>query len=110
MYAALFAEEGLADVSMDDAGNAFGRLKSGTASAKPLVVSAHLDTVFPAGTDLTVTRNAGKIHGPGLGDNSLGVAALFGLLWLLQERKIDLPGNSGLWPIPVRRDWVICAV
>ena len=93
---ALFAEESLADISMDEAGNAYGLLKAGAAAARPLVVSAHLDTVFPAGTDLTVTRNAGKIHGPGLGDNSLGVAALFGLLWMLRERKIDLPGDIWL--------------
>ena len=90
---ALFAEEGLADTTMDEAGNAYGRLQAKTASAKPLVVSAHLDTVFPAGTDLGVTRKAGQIHGPGLGDNSLGVAALFGLLWMLRERRIEPAGD-----------------
>jgi acetylornithine deacetylase/succinyl-diaminopimelate desuccinylase-like protein len=93
---ALFTEEGLADVSMDDAGNAYGRLKTASANAKPLVVSAHLDTVFPTTTDLTVTRHAGQIHGPGLGDNSLGVAALFGLLWTLRERRVELPGDVWL--------------
>jgi len=50
----LFLEEGLVDVSLDAAGNAYGRLKAGTMEAKPLIVSAHLDTVFPASTDLTV--------------------------------------------------------
>ncbi len=91
----LFMEEGLADVSLDAAGNAYGRLKGGASGAKPLIVSAHLDTVFPAGTDLTVTRSTGKIHGPGLGDNSLGVAALFGLLWMLRERK-SIPAGD-IW-------------
>jgi tripeptide aminopeptidase len=90
---ALFLEEGLADVSVDEAGNAYGRLSAGTPGAKPLVVSAHLDTVFPAGTDLTATRSPGQIHGPGLGDNSLGVAALFGLLWMLRERKFEPAGD-----------------
>ena len=90
----LFAKEGLADVSMDEAGNACGRLKAG--GAKPLIVSAHMDTVFPAGTDLTVRRTPGQIHGPGLGDNSLGVAALFGLLWMLRERRIEPAGDVWL--------------
>jgi tripeptide aminopeptidase len=90
---ALFQEEGLVDVSMDEAGNAYGHLKVGKAASKPLIVSAHLDTVFPAGTDLSVTRSAGKIHGPGLGDNSLGVSALFGLLWMLRERKSEPMGD-----------------
>jgi acetylornithine deacetylase/succinyl-diaminopimelate desuccinylase-like protein len=58
-------------------------------------VSAHLDTVFPADTDLAVRRESGKIYGPGIGDNSLGVAGLFGLLWSLNERGIKLPGD--LW-------------
>jgi tripeptide aminopeptidase len=93
---ALFAAEGLADVSIDDAGNVYGRWKVGKGSAKPLIVSAHLDTVFPASTDLTVTRTAGQIHGPGIGDNSLGVAALFGLLWMVRERRIELPGDVWL--------------
>jgi tripeptide aminopeptidase len=93
---ALFAEESLADVSIDDAGNAYGRWKVGEANAKPLIVSAHLDTVFPAGTDLAITRSPGQIHGPGLGDNSLGVAALLGLLWMLRERRIEPPGDIWL--------------
>jgi tripeptide aminopeptidase len=92
----LFMEEGLVDVSLDAAGNAYGRLKGGASGAKPLIVSAHLDTVFPAGTDLAVTRSTGKIHGPGLGDNSLGVAALFGLPWMLRERKSAPAGEIWL--------------
>ncbi len=89
----LFSEEGLLHVSMDQAGNAYGFLKSKMGSAKPLIVSAHLDTVFPASTDLTATRTQGQIYGPGLGDNSLGVAALFGLLWMLRERRIEPAGD-----------------
>src|SRR5512139_3380008 len=78
----LFVEEGFSDVSMDELGNVYGRLSVENGKqkdAKPLIVSAHLDTVFPLETDLRATREAGLIRGPGLGDNSLGVAALFGL-------------------------------
>jgi len=88
-----FRAEGLTDLETDSAGNVYARLTGG--KQPPLVVSAHLDTVFPAGTDLTVRREAGRIYGPGIGDNSLGVASLFGLLWLLRERNISLPGD--LW-------------
>jgi acetylornithine deacetylase/succinyl-diaminopimelate desuccinylase-like protein len=90
----LFQEEGLSDVSVDAASNVYARLP-GRGKAKPLIVSAHLDTVFPAGTDLSVRREADRIHGPGIGDNSLGVAALFGLLWGLRQDGAALPGD--LW-------------
>jgi acetylornithine deacetylase/succinyl-diaminopimelate desuccinylase-like protein len=43
--------------------------------------------------DLSVRREDDKVHGIGIGDNSLGVAALFGLMWMLKERKIDLGGD-----------------
>jgi len=91
----LFLTEGLKDVSMDAVGNVYARLPGKNPAAAPLVVSAHLDTVFPAGTDLQVRREADRIYGPGLGDNSLGVAALFGLRWSLRERKIEL--ERDLW-------------
>ena len=86
----LFLKENLKDVSMDLLGNVYARLPGKQKKAKPLIVSAHLDTVFPAGVNLQVKREAGKIIAPGIGDNSLGVAALFGILWSLRERKIAL--------------------
>ena len=91
----LFAAEGLNDICMDETGNVLGRF-AGNAAKKPLIVSAHLDTVFPIETNLRLARGSEVIHGPGLGDNSLGVAALFGLLWALRERKISLPGDVWL--------------
>ena len=88
----LFHKEGLLDVSTDGIGNVFGRL-AGTGTNLPLIITAHLDTVFPEGTSLHSTREEGRIYGPGIGDNSLGVAALLGLSWLLRERNIELPGD-----------------
>jgi acetylornithine deacetylase/succinyl-diaminopimelate desuccinylase-like protein len=88
----LFSREGLKDVCMDETGSVFARLV-GQGRGKSLIVSAHMDTVFPLDTDLRVTRGSELIHGPGLGDNSLGVAALFGLIWALRERKIELDGD-----------------
>ena len=79
-------------MSIDAAGNVLARLR-GKGDGQPLIVSAHMDTVFPVETDLRVTRSPELIHAPGLGDNSLGVAALFGLLWALRERKIESAGD-----------------
>ncbi|MBI3162914.1 MAG: M20/M25/M40 family metallo-hydrolase [Chloroflexi bacterium] len=88
----LFEQEKLKDVSVDSIGNVFARLpgKETRREAKALVISAHLDTVFPNSINLQVRKEAGKIFAPGIGDNSLGVAALFGILWSLRERKIEL--------------------
>lgn len=88
----LFLMEGLHDVSTDLVSNVFGRL-AGKGKKQPLIISAHLDTVFPKNTSLHFTREVDRIHGPGIGDNSLGVAAMFGLLWLLRERHINLQGD-----------------
>lgn len=86
----LFAKEKLEDVSMDPLGNVCARLPGKEKKARALIVSAHTDTVFPAGTKLDIREEAGRVYGPGLGDNSLGVAALFGILWGIRERNISL--------------------
>ncbi|MBN2388272.1 MAG: M20/M25/M40 family metallo-hydrolase [Anaerolineales bacterium] len=96
---ARFTAEGLAEVEIDSVGNVYACLKGQhgqpASGQPPLVVSAHLDTVFPPSVDLTIGREADRIAGPGIGDNSLGVAALVGLAWALGERQVDLPGD--LW-------------
>ncbi len=91
---ARFQEEGLVDVMLDEVGNVLARLP-GLTAGPPLVVSAHLDTVFPASVDLSLTQTDTRISGPGIGDNSLGLAGLFSLIWLLRERRVTLPGD--LW-------------
>ena len=91
----MFAAEALTDIQIDTAGNVLARFP-GTGSASPLIVSAHMDTVFPAETDLAIRRDRGRVYGPGIGDNSLGVAGLFGLIWVLRERGIQLPGDIWL--------------
>ena len=94
-----FKAESLSEVSLDQSGNVFARLP-GKNEAPPLVISAHLDTVFPHCTDLAVHWGDDKISGPGIGDNSLGLAGLFGLIWGLKRRpgsdqRLILPGD--LW-------------
>jgi tripeptide aminopeptidase len=90
-----FLAEGLSDVHLDTSGNVFARLP-GTGKARCVVVSAHLDTVFPITTNLEARRESERITGPGIGDNSLGVAGLFGLVWSLKSKGMPLPGDVWL--------------
>lgn len=93
--AGLFQNAGLAKIENDPIGNVYACRPGSDPSARPVVVSAHLDTVFPHATPLDVRREKGRVFGPGIGDNSLAVAALFGLLWKLDEHGLHLPGD--LW-------------
>lgn len=86
----LFIKEKLKDVSMDSSGNVLARLPGKQKKAQALVVSAHLDTVFPASINSQIKEEAERIVAPGIGDNSIGVAALFGIIWSLREKKIEL--------------------
>jgi tripeptide aminopeptidase len=90
-----FRELGLKDVQIDPTGNVLARLPGISAAEKPLVVSAHLDTVHPHGTPLPLTRSADRLVGPSIGDNSLGLAALLALPMWLRDQSIRLPGD--LW-------------
>ncbi len=94
-----FAAEGLKHVEIDSTGNVYGCLESPARQLstinRPVVVSAHLDTVFPPSADLHYVREPERILAPGIGDNSVGVAGLLGLAWALRERGLTLPGD--LW-------------
>jgi tripeptide aminopeptidase len=95
-----FIQQGLLDVTRDGIDNVFGRL-AGAGTQPPVVVSAHLDTVFPEGTDLRLTQTEAKISGPGIGDNSLGVAGLVGVLNLLRQSG---PLKGDVWFIANTRE------
>ena len=108
----LFESEGLNDVSIDEAGNVYARWSKDDGQrreGKPLIVSAHLDTVFPLDMDLSVKREDDKVFGIGIGDNSLGVAALFGLIWMLRERRFDFANAPSFAPsVSATRDiWFV---
>lgn len=88
LYADMFRSHGLKDVTIDEEGNVTGlRAGAGGGSGKLLVVSAHLDTVFPEGTPIKVRREGDKLFAPGIGDDSLGLASL--LAWI---RAMDAAG------------------
>lgn len=89
-----FQTIGLDDVFQDDLHNVYGRYPAQQPTAHPpVIVSAHSDTVFPAGTDLTIQRNGTTISGPGIGDNSTGVAGLLHLAQTLLVHKSELPAD-----------------
>ena len=76
--AARFRALGLEDVRTDDVGNVTAS-RAGTTAAAPVVVCAHLDTVFPEGTAVGVARDGRQLAGPGIVDNSRGLAAMLAL-------------------------------
>lgn len=71
----LFREAGLGDVAVDEVGNVTGWMGE-TRREPPVVLSAHLDTVFGAGLDVSVSRRGARLAGPGISDNARGLAAL----------------------------------
>lgn len=87
---------GLADVTRDGLGNVYGRVRGHGSQHQPaLLVSAHTDTVFPSDTDLRLRRlDNGIIRGPGIGDNSAGVA---GLLALAETLVTLAPPPVDIW-------------
>jgi len=86
-FAELLREAGLADVVIDEAGNAVGR-RPGTGGDRVVAYSAHLDTVFPLETDVTVRFDDEKMYAPGIGDNTRGLVTVLGVLRALQQAGI----------------------
>lgn len=79
-----------APVETDELHNVYGLLPGVNRNARGIMLSAHMDTVFGEQTDLGTRAQAGVIYGPGLGDNSLGVAALLALATLLRQQDMTL--------------------
>jgi len=87
----LFLELGLKDVRTDRAGNVIG-VRPGRAAHPNLVFSAHLDTVFPEGTGVKVTRDGEVLKGPGIGDDCRGLAVMLAVIGALDEGHVETPG------------------
>lgn len=76
------------DVTIDEIGNVVGR-RPGTRDLAPVVVCAHLDTVFAIEDDVTVRHEGTHLVGRGIGDNARGLAAMLGIAELLRRASID---------------------
>ncbi|HKO60858.1 MAG TPA: M20/M25/M40 family metallo-hydrolase [Pyrinomonadaceae bacterium] len=87
-----FSDLGLRDVHIDQEGNCVG-LRQGERESPLLVISAHLDTVFREGTDVTVSRSGQKLLAPGISDDCCGLVALVAIGDALQAADIQTEGS-----------------
>jgi tripeptide aminopeptidase len=88
-YMAMLKAHGLTDVEMDAEGNVMGlRRGSGPAGAPLVILAAHLDTVFPEGTNVKVRREGTKLYAPGVGDDTRSLAVLLAYIRALDAAKI----------------------
>src|SRR5215467_736340 len=95
-----FADCGLSDIHTDAVGNVIGR-REGALDEPPVVICAHLDTVFPRETDLSVRREGERLIGPGINDNGRGLAVMLALagtvdgVRLRSRRPIEFVATTG---------------
>jgi len=80
-----FEAAGLSEVGLDPVGNVIGVRTGSRPGASPILLSAHLDTVFPHGTSVEVHRDQDRLQAPGISDDGRGLAALLAILRVLQE-------------------------
>jgi tripeptide aminopeptidase len=88
----IFTDLGLKNVRVDKAGNVLGE-RPGLQPRPNLVFAAHLDTVFPEGTNVKTTRQGTVIKGPGIGDDSRGLAVVIAVIKALDQAKVQTPGT-----------------
>jgi tripeptide aminopeptidase len=88
-YAELLTEAGLEDVKVDEEGNSIGVWKGTESDGKFLVVSAHLDTVFPEGTDVTIDWRGTEAHAPGVRDDKFSTAVILAYVRAMKDAGIE---------------------
>jgi len=88
----VFEQLGLQNVRVDKVGNVLGDY-AGAAPRPRVVIAAHLDTVFPEGTDVKVKREGSVLHGPGIGDDCRGLAVLVAIVREMKKAKVQMPGT-----------------
>jgi acetylornithine deacetylase/succinyl-diaminopimelate desuccinylase-like protein len=91
-YAERLKEQGLQNVHIDKQGNVLGT-RLGKGGGPKILIEAHLDTVFPLGTDVTPVERDGKIYAPGICDDTRGLTANLSLIRGLQESGIETQGD-----------------
>lgn len=87
-YQQLFKEAGADQVWIDEVGNVIA-LKKGKEGNKVVALDAHLDTVFPEGTDVTVQQKGDTLYAPGIGDDTRGLAMVLAVFKAIKEKKIE---------------------
>jgi tripeptide aminopeptidase len=87
-----FEELKLAQTRIDRAGNVIAE-RPGLHDQPRVVISAHLDTIFPEGTDVRVRRDGARLYAPGISDNACGIASLIALARVLGLARIETEGT-----------------
>jgi tripeptide aminopeptidase len=85
-------EAGLSRVEIDEEGNCIAT-RPGRSESPVVVVSAHLDTVFPEGTDVRVRQEGRRFLAPGISDNACGIASLLSLASLMESACLETEGT-----------------
>lgn len=85
-----FKEAALSDHSVDEVGNGIGRISGNSDSKRTILMVAHADTVFSSDTNHTIEVDTKTATGPGVADNSLGMATLASIPFLLDKLDISL--------------------
>jgi acetylornithine deacetylase/succinyl-diaminopimelate desuccinylase-like protein len=88
----VFQQIGLQNVRVDKVGNVLGDY-AGLSPKPHLVIAAHLDTVFPEGTDVHVKRDGAILRGPGIGDDCRGLAVLVAIVKAMKASKLQPKGT-----------------
>jgi len=91
-YAERLMELGLQNVHIDKQGNVLGT-RPGKGGGPKILIEAHLDTVFPLGTDVTPVERDGKIYAPGICDDTRGLTANLSVIRGLQESGLETQGD-----------------
>jgi acetylornithine deacetylase/succinyl-diaminopimelate desuccinylase-like protein len=76
----------------DSIGNVIA-IRKGTGGGRRLVLAAHLDTVFPEGTDVRVRRDGTRLSGPGIGDDCRGLAVVLAVARAMQQARVETAGD-----------------
>ncbi|MEP2278359.1 M20/M25/M40 family metallo-hydrolase [Maribacter sp.] len=90
----MLMEAGLQEVTIDEVGNVIG-IRRGIEGGKVIVLDAHLDTVFPEGTDVKVIRKGDTLVAPGVGDDTRGLAMLLTVIKSMD--KAEVKTKSNIW-------------
>ena len=91
-YARRLEALGLVNVRIDSEGNVIAE-RPGSGDGPVVVISAHLDTVFPEGTDVTVTREGGMMRAPGIGDDCRGLAVVLAVARAMNQADVRTTGT-----------------
>ena len=88
LFADLLKQSGLSDVEIDAEGNVIG-LRKGIRNGPMIAIAAHLDTVFPEGTNVKVRRQGNRLFAPGIGDDSRALAVLLEIVRAMDVARIQ---------------------